>query len=405
MNKRIRLKIACVDPRNWYSPNLISGLHKLRSSLESHIYLPNWSNIKTLSQKIYSFEESKSELNSSKIWGSYSYPLDIFKKALSDQVNLVHIQWEFNSFGSFQSSLLLPILLFLLTISKVKRVITIHTVIPIYAFSSDLPGLLPSKISRVPKIFVKSLFILLYKLVFLLSSAIIVHGDFQKKVLSRDYRLRSEKLFVIPYGIPSKIDGSYDSVGFNQTFLKDRDIILAWGTISPRKGLDILIEAFDKLSSKYEDIVLVIVGGVPDYYKNYYSDLKKIANNLIIKKRVIFLGRLEMQDVHKLLDMSKVVVFPYIYQFGASSTLTFALQHRKIVIISDLDFSTDFLTDGKNAILTKPKDSDSLAQAIEKVMCEDDLRDNIQQGINDLIRMNSWDSVARQTLRIYDLIL
>lgn len=405
MKNRTKLKIAYVDPRNWYSPNLINGLNELRPSLESYIYLPNWLNIKTLSQKIYSSEESKNELKSSKIYDSYSYPFDIFKKALSDQVNLVHIQWEFNIFGSFYSSLLLPLLLFLLTISKIKRVTTIHTAIPIHAFASGLPGLLPSRVSGVPKIFFKSLFILLYNLVVLLSSAIIVHGDSQREVLYRYYRSRPEKVFVIPYGIPSKIDNSYDSVGFNQTFLKDRDIILAWGTISPRKGLDILIEAFDKLSSKYKAIVLVIVGGVPDYYKYYYSYLKKIANHLIIKKRVIFPGRLEMQDVHKLLDMSKVVVFPYIYQFGASSTLTFALQHRKVAVVSDLDFATDFVTNGENVILIQPSNSDFLAQAIEKGMYEEKLRNNIQKGVDKLIQKCSWDSVAKQTLRVYDFIL
>jgi len=405
LKKRIRLKIACVDPRNWYSPNLISGLIKLRLSLESHIYLPNWLNIKTLSQKIYSFEESKSELNSSKIWGSYSYPFDIFKKALSDQVNLVHVQWEFNVFGSFYSSLLLPLLLFLLTISRVKRVITVHTVIPIYAFSSDLPGLLPSRLSKIPKIFIKALFIFLYKLVGSLSSAIIVHGDSQKKLLYHDYRLRLEKIFVIPYGIPSKIYDSHDKVGFNQAFLKDHDIILAWGTISPRKGLDVLIRAFDELSSKYNSLILVIVGGVPDYYEYYYSNLMKIAHNLIIKKQVIFTGRLEMQDLHKLLDMAKVVVFPYIYQFGASSTLTFAFQHRKVVVVSDLDFATDFVTNGENVILTQPGNSDFLAQAIEKAMYEEKLRDNIQKGVDKLIQKCSWDSVARQTLGVYNFVL
>ena len=112
-----------------------------------------------------------------------------------------------------------------------------------------------------------------------------------------------------------------------------------------------------------------------------------------------------MQDVHKLLDMSKVVIFPYIYQFGASSTLTFALQHRKVVVISDLDFSTDLLTDGENAILTQPGNSDFLAQSIEKAIYEEKLIDNIQKGVDKLIQRCSWDSVARQTLRVYNFVL
>ena len=109
--------------------------------------------------------------------------------------------------------------------------------------------------------------------------------------------------------------------------------------------------------------------------------------------------------MHSLLEISKVVVFPYIYNFGASSALTFALQHRKVVVISDLNFATDLLTDGENAIIVPPGNPVLLAKAIERAMCNEKLRNKIQKGLADLLKKSSWDYVAKETLKVYNKVL
>ena len=343
----------------------------------------------------------KGEYNSSNVWSTYSYPFDIFKKAASDHANLVHVQWELNNFGNFYASLLLPSLLLFLHVLRIKCVVTIHSVIPRASFSLKLPGF---TIPKSIRIFVESLFIVLYKSIVLMSNATIVHGKSLKKLLCIDYKANPEKIFVVPYGVPSEVTTSYAPSKFDGTLDRNQEVILAIGTISPRKGLAVLIKAFKMLSSKHPSWTLIIAGNVPSYYDYYYSYLTKLASS-IGNNRVVFLGGFNKLDVNRLLKQSNVVVFPYIYNFGVSSTLTFALQHRKVVVISALNFATDLLNNGENALLVKPGNPILLAKAIERAMSDQELRITIKKGVNNLIQKTSWDFVAKETLEVYTKVL
>ena len=400
MNKKIDLRLAFVDTRHWYSPNLLKSLNALYPGFVSHIYLPKWYRTEQLPRNKSS--NSGKVFDSSKVWGKYSYPFDVFKRTVADQVDIVHVQWELNTFGSFYSSLLLPLLLFFLHISRAKCVTTVHSVIPRSSFGLKLPGFV---VPRGVKFFVEFLFVLLYNMVVLMSDAIIVHGASSKKLLCFDYKSKSEKIFVIPYGVASEVQNERSSCKLNNLPFEGQELILAIGTISPRKGLDVLIEAFEKLSLEHPSWILAIAGGVPMYYKYYYEYLKELASNLTTKNRVVFIGEFNLSDVNMLMKATKVVVFPYIYNFGASSTLTFALQHRKVVVISALDFATDFLNNGKNALLVKPGNPILLAKAIESAMSDQELRITIKKGVNNLLQKTSWDFVAKKTLEVYTKVL
>ena len=257
------------------------------------------------------------------------------------------------------------------------------------------------KLAKLPA---QLLFIFLYRCVLHFSDVIIVHGNSSQITLSREYRAKSSKIFSIPYGIPFQKGHEYTERLSNDKIQKN-EIILAFGVISPRKGLDVLIKAFEKVSIDHPSWKLVIAGRVQPYYSYYYKNLKELAAKMIENKRVIFLGKFEQTDLNELLESSKLVVFPYLYNFGASSTLTFALQHRKVVVISALNFSKDLLTDNKNAILVPPNDSTLLSKAIERGMSDDYLRYSIKKNVDLLLEINSWDFVARKTMQVYNKVL
>lgn len=386
------IKVACVDYRQWYSPFLIKSINKLEPRIKFYIYLPKSKSEKSFARQKY-FSQSASQ-----VWSSYTFPFEIFKKAISDRINLIHIQWELNEFGSFYLSGLLPLLLIFLRIANIKCITTVHSVVPRRFLTQKLPGFI---IPRGTKYLFETASILLYRLVLCLSNAVIVHGKSLKKILQNDYKSAPEKIFVIPYGISPEPYSIQSSKQFASNLPQRSEIILALGAISPRKGLDTLIKAFDLLSSKHPSWSLVIAGHVPPYYKYYYQQLKNLTPTLIKQKRLIFLGEFSLKDTNKLMEKSKIVVFPYIYNFGASSTLTYALQHRKVVIISSLSFAKDLLTDGENALLVLPENPFLLAGTIERAISDDTLRNQIKDGVDILLQKNSWDFVATKTLKVY----
>lgn len=386
------IKVACVDYRQWYSPFLIKSINKIEPKIKFYIYLPKSKSEKSFARQKY-FSKSASQ-----VWSSYTFPFEIFKKAISDRINILHIQWELNEFGSFYLSALLPLLLLFLRLANIKCVTTVHSVIPRHFLTQKLPGF---TIPHGTKYLFEAALILIYRLVLFLSDAVIVHGKSLKKILQIDYKSSPEKISVIHYGISLEPYLLHSSNRFKSFLPQNSEIVLALGAVSPRKGLDTLIKAFCLLSSKHPAWILVIAGHVPQYYKHYYKQLTNLAPDLIKQKRIIFLGEFDLKDTNELMQKSKIVVFPYIYNFGASSTLTYALQHQKVVVISDLNFAKDILTNRKNALLIQPNSPDLLVEAIECAMIDSNLRNELNKGVATLLKRNSWDFAANETLKVY----
>ena len=81
---------------------------------------------------------------------------------------------------------------------------------------------------------------------------------------------------------------------------KHRDkTIIAVSRITPVKGIDILIKSFKLIAERYPDWNLKVIGTVND--EEYFSAIKKMAEPLLMDKRIIFTGeksREELVDIY-----------------------------------------------------------------------------------------------------------
>ncbi len=99
----------------------------------------------------------------------------------------------------------------------------------------------------------------------------------------------SNKYYHIPNGIIINNFIKNPDIGrFKQrhSIEPEKKIILFLSRIHPRKGADILIEAFKKLTQKHSDVVLVIAG--PD--DGYLNFLKSLAFKMNINDKIVFSG-------------------------------------------------------------------------------------------------------------------
>ena len=183
-------------------------------------------------------------------------------------------------------------------------------------------------------------------------------------------------------GISDKTKISWNSVDLNKFMpktdysfkekynIKDKPVVLFIGNLIKRKNVDSLLEA-KKISNS--DYYLVIVGDGPLFKK-----LKKKVDEDNIHD-VIFTG--SRGDVEKIIPCCDVLILPsFSESFGL--VLIEALACGKPVIGSDVGGITEIIT-GDVGLLINPNKISSIANAIDKIINDEDLRLKLSTNARD----------------------
>ncbi|MET3516155.1 glycosyltransferase involved in cell wall biosynthesis [Pseudacidovorax sp. 1753] len=125
------------------------------------------------------------------------------------------------------------------------------------------------------------------------ASAVLFTSE-EEKIKSREsFWLYKAKEIVVSYGTsgPPENDGKkYSEIFFlKYPDLKNKRLVLFLSRIHEKKGCDLIIDAFEKISRSYDDAHLVMAG--PDD-SNYAKELKQKVEALGIEKKVTWTGML-----------------------------------------------------------------------------------------------------------------
>ncbi len=139
------------------------------------------------------------------------------------------------------------------------------------------------------------------------------------------------------------------------------------GTILPAKGVDILIEAFNRI--KDERIELKIYGRLFPYrgFEYYPSHIRRLTRN----KKVKFMGGFDHKDVANIFSEIDVLVFPSIWNENCPLVILEAIITKTPVIASKIGGIPELVKDGLNGVLFNPKDVDELQEKIQYVINPD----------------------------------
>jgi len=388
------LRIAMVDDVSLYSQRLLSGFKHL--GIESVLYGPTTSP----PSKPHAIMETMGP-EGLHVWNQYLFPLQILRRAMKDRPRVVHVQFEFygiHSYGPLYASIGVPILLALLRLLGVKRLVTLHSVLPTESSRLKIIRDTSPNGRRVPTALLGAFLILSYKLIALGSSALIVHADIFKKRLVDQYHIKPSKILVIPHGVDL----------FNRTemtvtrpIIPEEPIILYFGVISPRKGLENLLSAFSILAKQTTNCSLLLAGTSPPYYEGYEQKVKNLAAELGVNSKVRFLGSVSNDLAHQLFIRAMFIVLPYSYDVSASGALSWALGHGLPVIVSENDYFKEEMSDYQFGLMVPPGDPVALANAMELMISQGDLRAKFSENANQAGASRSWSTVAKATVRIY----
>lgn len=239
------------------------------------------------------------------------------------------------------------------------------------------------------------------------SSKVVVMAEKGRELLRTVYRVPSEKIEIIPHGIPDvafvEPDQAKAKLGFS-----GRSVILTFGLLSPNKGIEVMIDAMPSILKSRADAVYVVLGAthpnlVRDQGEAYRESLLARVRELGVEKHVVFLD--QFVDLPTLLDfisMCDVYVTPYLNKAQMTSgTLAYSFGLGKAVVATPYWHARELLDDGRG-ILVPFGDATAIGSEIGELLTNHVRRDAMRKRAYSSSRPMTWEKTAARYLSLFD---
>lgn len=215
----------------------------------------------------------------------------------------------------------------------------------------------------------------LNKLFYRFADAMIVQTLRAKEIISKKYKIK--KIFVIPNPV--------EPFGYERSKLTQS--IITVGRLSREKGHDTLIRAFSML--KQNGWQLHIIGDGKER-----ENLDNLVKSLQIEKSVIFHGKLK--NFKSLLKSSDIFVLPSLYE-GFPNALLEAMGSGLCCVASDcVAGPSELIQDGYSGRLFEPLNHLELAQILNELIINKELRDNYAKNAFDSLVPYQKESILKK---------
>jgi 1,2-diacylglycerol 3-alpha-glucosyltransferase len=214
---------------------------------------------------------------------------------------------------------------------------------------------------------------------------IVVPTESMRQLLESEYGLFAD-VTVIPTGIDlepfKKADGEIIRERHNW---QNEKILISLGRLAPEKNFGMVVKAAALAMAKHPDLRLVLVGDGPDR-----SDLEDLAQELGIRERVEFVGKVPFDEIPAYLKAADLFGFASVSETQGLASLE-ALAAGLPVVAVDATGTRDVVEDGVVGLLTK-NSSAALGQGLCRVLEDDEMA----------VRFRSR---AREAAASFDIIL
>jgi len=194
------------------------------------------------------------------------------------------------------------------------------------------------------------------------------------------------------------------------TYGVTKPFLLYTGVHRYHKNLPRLIEAFAQITQKHQDLKLVITGKSDPLYPEAEQEVAK--NNL--QGKVIFTGLVPEKDLIALYNLAIAYVFPSLYEgFGLPILEAFAcgtpIVASNVSSIPEIIGTTTTAATATsttnpqipNAILFNPYDVTDIAEKIDQLLKNPELKKTLAQRGLERVKEFSWEKMARTIEDLY----
>lgn len=222
------------------------------------------------------------------------------------------------------------------------------------------------------------------------SDAIIVPYHTTKEELVNRFNISESKVHVVSYGVDH---GHYYPRSRRKDTVKR---VLYIGSIDRAKGVDVLIRAFGIVEKEMSDVELLIGGkGSRDQ-----PALERLAQELGTR-HVIFAGYIPENELPEYYATAEVLAYPSRYGFGLS-TLEAMACGTPTIVGATLD-APEFVAEA--GILVNPDNIHKLADAMLRILKDDELRAQLSKKALERSKAFSWRKTAAETIQVYQKVI
>lgn len=193
-------------------------------------------------------------------------------------------------------------------------------------------------------------------------------------------------------------------------------VLIYWGYIYPGKGVETLLQAFQIVCSRNKNIRLILVGGsldiptMPISCNDYFQMVQQLPEKLGIAERVTWTGHFnwDSDTGSRYLYAGDACVLPIDYGVTLNnSSLAAASTHGLPVIGTELPVGRDeALEHGRNIYLCQPRDQEMLAEAIQLISENTELRERLREGILRLAHdWHSWETTTKRLVGVLESVV
>ena len=203
----------------------------------------------------------------------------------------------------------------------------------------------------------------------------------------------AQKLKVIGKGSSNGIDTSYfDPSAYPETEKIDLrnslgipqdDVVFVFvGRLVKDKGINELVEAFEKLNEKHGNTSLLLVGPFEQHLDPVReSTLQKIKNH----KKIFEVGY--QDDVRPFFACSNVLAFPS-YREGFPNVVMQAGAMELPAIVTNINGCNEIIEEGKNGTIIPVRDREALFKAMEDLVLDPSKREDLSRNSRITIKEN-----------------
>jgi len=226
------------------------------------------------------------------------------------------------------------------------------------------------------------------------AAAVITASEHARGEIAEAYGIEQERIHVVPLGVDVQFTPGEVSLEVLAKLGVHGPFILTVGTLQPRKNIEGVISAFERLVAHGADFSLVVVGGAGWGERQTAERIQRSPAG----ERVVLTGHVGDAELLTLYRAALCFVFPSRYE-GFGLPVLEAMAAGTPVVCSNRTSLPEVT--GNAAAMVSPDDVEGLESAVGRVASSPELRAvMVEHGLAQAARF-TWERCAAQTVEVY----